>query len=502
MAKQFSGFTQQQTEVLARKMGFKGPMEQFTNYLKSDPANVAKFQGYESKAKQMVDSATEKRGFAEGGLNTTPAQVGQIVTTTPATAKTKASTTTTNFVAPNANSAGGQMTAGMITNPENYTTPVVSTNMAESTNEIISNTSGQVGVNSDIQAAQTTPAAAVAAPVATPAPQVTTSTTAPAVTQATEGFQAVNGTVSSQAQVEAATALPSSDATVQGQITKLMAQFEGGATPVWAAGAIRNANAVMASRGLGASSMAGSAVTQAAMESSIEIAARDAATFSQFELANLNNRQQARLQNAQAFLSVDLANLDADNQMNVFKSQSIIQSLFTDQAAENASRQFNATSSGQTDQFFAGLKTQVAQFNVAQKNAMEQFDTEQFNSVSMFNRQMADARDQFNATQRLVIDQSNATWRRSITTTNNENANEANRINAQAATGMTQAAYNNMMQRERDYYAFAFEAAENAKGRAHELVINKMASSAASKNAMGQAVGSLAGSIIGNILGG
>ena len=501
MAKQFSGFTQQQTEVLARKMGFKGPMEQFTNYLKSDPANVAKFQGFESKAKQMVESAAEKRGFAAGGLNTTPAQVGQVTTTTPASGKTAASTTTTNFVAPNPNSVGGVTTTGMINSPENYITPVTTTNMAASADEIISNTSGQTGVNPDVQSAVTTPAAEVAAPVTTPAPQVTTATAAPAVGQAVTGMQAVNGTVSSQAQVEAATALPSSDATVQGQIAKLMAQFDNGATPVWAAGAIRNANAVMAARGLGASSMAGSAVIQAAMESSIEIAARDAATFSQFELANLNNRQQARLQNAQAFLSVDLANLDADNQMNIFKSQSIIQGLFTDQAAENASRQFNATSSGQTDQFFAGLKTQVAQFNVAQKNAMEQFDTEQVNSVSMFNRQMSDARDQFNATQRLVIDQSNATWRRSITTANNENANEANRINAQASTGMTQAAYNNMMQRERDYYAFAFEASESAKGRVHEIVMGKLASSSASKAAMGEALGGLAGSIIGNIFG-
>ena len=63
-------------------------------------------------------------------------------------------------------------------------------------------------------------------------------------------------------QVQAATATPSEKATVQGQLSTLMADFEGGATPAWAAGAMRAANAAMAARGLGASSMAGQAVVQ------------------------------------------------------------------------------------------------------------------------------------------------------------------------------------------------------------------------------------------------
>lgn len=530
MAKQFSGFTQQQTETLARKMGFKGPMDQFTNYLRSDPASFSKFQSYESKAKQMVESAADKRGFAVGGAvtptggvvtrtgtgtgnntgvtslptppvpNTTPAQVGN-VTTTGTDASGNATTTNNSFVAPNPNSPGGLMTSDMVTNPQNYTTPVNVTNMTASQNEMVDQTSGQVGSNPDVVATTSGAAQQATTPTGLVAPQVTTATSTPAVSTATAGMSSVQGTVSSQSQVEAATALPSSDATVQGQITKLMAQFEGGATPVWAAGAIRNANAIMAQRGLGASSMAGGAVTQAAMESAIEIAARDAATFSQFELANLSNRQQARLQNAQAFLSVDMANLDSANQMNIFKSQSIIQGLFTDQAAENASRQFNASSQSQTDQFFSSLKSQVDQFNIAQKNAMSQFDVEQTNTVATFNRQMNDARDQFNAANRLVVDQSNATWRRSVTTANNENANEANRINAQAATGLTTAAYNNLMQRERDYYAFAFEASESAKGRAHEVVMQKLGAKADRQAAVGEALGGLAGSIVNSLFG-
>jgi hypothetical protein len=220
-------------------------------------------------------------------------------------------------------------------------------------------------------------------------------------------------------------------------------------------------------------------------------------------MQNLNNRQQARLVNAQAFLQMDLANLDAEQQTTMFKNQSIIQSLFTDQAAENASRQFNATSQGQTDQFFANLKTQVQQFNVAQTNAMEQFKAGQTDSVNMFNRQMNDAAEQFNASNRLVIDQSNAEWRRAVTTANNATVNEANRINAQTESGMTLAAYNNLMQRERDFYSFAFTAGENQLNRANELALAKLGISAADREAssnrtaaMWSAVGTLGASLI------
>ena len=84
--------------------------------------------------------------------------------------------------------------------------------------------------------------------------------------------------VSLQNRYKAATATPSDRATVKGQLDTLMADFEGGDTPAWAAGALRNATAQMAARGLGASSMAGQALVQAAMESALPIASADAQT--------------------------------------------------------------------------------------------------------------------------------------------------------------------------------------------------------------------------------
>jgi len=100
-------------------------------------------------------------------------------------------------------------------------------------------------------------------------------------------------------QIEAATATPSKKATVKGQLDTLMDDFEGGETPVWAAGAMRAATAAMAARGLGASSMAGQAIVQAAMESALPIAQADAAITAQFEAQNLSNRQQRAMLAAQ-----------------------------------------------------------------------------------------------------------------------------------------------------------------------------------------------------------
>jgi hypothetical protein len=100
-------------------------------------------------------------------------------------------------------------------------------------------------------------------------------------------------------QVQAASTTPSDKATVQGQLDGLMRDFEGGKTPSWAAGAMRSATAQMAARGLGASSMAGQALVQAAMESALPIAMADAQTQAQFEAQNLSNRQQRAMLAAQ-----------------------------------------------------------------------------------------------------------------------------------------------------------------------------------------------------------
>ena len=95
------------------------------------------------------------------------------------------------------------------------------------------------------------------------------------------------------------TAAPTEAATVQGQLTTLLQQFEEGEVPTWAKGAVRAAQQTLLTRGLGASSIAGQAVVQAAMEASLPIAQMDAATVAKFEAQNLSNRQQAAMVSAQ-----------------------------------------------------------------------------------------------------------------------------------------------------------------------------------------------------------
>ena len=360
-------------------------------------------------------------------------------------------------------------------------------------------------------------------------------------------------------QIQAATASPSDKATVQGQLTGLMEDFEGGATPAWAAGAMRTATAQMAARGLGASSMAGQAIVQATMEAALPIAAADAQTVAGFEMQNLSNRQaramlaaqqratfmgmefdqdfqarvsnaakisdianmnftaeqqialensraansmnmanltnnqamvmanassisqletenltnqqQAAVQNAQNFLGMDMANLTNRQSIEVFKAQSMQQTILTDVAAENAAKQFNATSENQTTQFLANLNSQIAQFNSSQANAISQFNAGQTNANREFVAKLQEQRNQFNATNSLAIAQANAVWRQNTSTLNAAADNEANMEFAKTTNGLTAKSIDEVWQRERDIMDMFFNSEESAKDRTLSLMI-------------------------------
>jgi hypothetical protein len=397
-------------------------------------------------------------------------------------------------------------------------------------------------------------------------------------------------------QVQAAEATPSTQATVQGQLASLTANFDAANPPVWAAGALRSATQQMAARGLGASSIAGQAIVQATLESALPIAQADAATIAQFESqnlsnrqqramlaaqqraefmgmeftqefqarvqnaakisdvanqnftaeqqvqlensriantmnlnnlsnsqatvmaeaaalaqmdqSNLNNRQQAAVQNAETFLQTDMANLSNRQQTDLFKAQQRIQGLFTDQAAENASRQFNATSENQTNQFFKNLAAQTSQFNAAQKNAQAQFNAGQVNTVERFNAEINNQRDQFNAQNQLVIAQANAQWRRQIATADTAAINRANELNANAVLDISKTAYANLWQHYSDTMEWAWKSAESELDRITNIAIAELDADAtaalaaankgsAAKTAIGGIIGQLGAAAIG-----
>ena len=488
---------------------------------------------------------------------------------------------------------------------------------------LIPQNTGQAGAANTAAISTAGTAAQAAAPTPTPAPQMTAAQSQADMQNALSGMEASQGQVSPQAQMTAAQMDPNSaaslaleaaqlgksqtvqaptplqvsqdqlidgsavkqgqvDATlakgeaalVQDEMADLMQDFQGGNTPVWAAGAMRAANAAMAARGLSSSSMAGMAITQAAMEAALPIAQMDAsnkqemalvkaeqrakfmgmefdqnfqtkvknaariseianinfsaeqqvalenarmaqtvdlanlsnrqakvmadaATMTQIDMANLNNRQQAAVQNAQAFLTMDMANLDNNQQMTMFKSQETANSILSDTAAENAARQFNATSQAQTDQFFAALGSQVQRFNSEQQNAMARFNAGETNALAQFNAAQENARDRFNAQNHLVVAQANAQWAQNITTAKNAAANQANRDAAMAANNLTMTAYNNTVQRERDLLAWAWQSGENARERDKAIAVATISASGGEKS--GNIVADAAGNLLGKI---
>jgi hypothetical protein len=191
-------------------------------------------------------------------------------------------------------------------------------------------------------------------------------------------------------------------------------------------------------------------------------------------MSNLNNRQQAAVQNAQSFMQMDMSNLNNTQQAEMFKAQSLVQSLFSDQAATNASSQFNATSQNQTDQFFANMASSVATFNADQSNAMSKYNSGELNALEQFNSTMKNQREQFNSQNRLVIDQSNAQWRRQVATSDTATINRVNEINAKALIDLSTGAYNNLWQGFRDDMEFSWKTSDNAQERSKDILLRKM----------------------------
>ena len=185
---------------------------------------------------------------------------------------------------------------------------------------------GNVGINAQVNAAQQIGSSVTGLSAAQ---EGTFTQINGAPTRNEEFGEIVNAVADSQQaaafteQIKAAQADPSSRATVQGQLATLMTSFDNGNTPAWAAGAMRNVTAQMASRGIGSSSMAGQALIQAALESALPIATADAQTYAQFDLTNLNNKQQRAMLSAQQRATFIGQEFDQEFQERVFNSTRI-----------------------------------------------------------------------------------------------------------------------------------------------------------------------------------
>ena len=281
----------------------------------------------------------------------------------------------------------------------------------------------------------------------------------------------------------AATGVPSTEATVQGQLTQLMEQFEDGETPAWAAGAMRAATQRMAARGLSASSMAGQAIVQAAMESALPIAQMDAQTRAQFEAQNLSNRQQAamfaaeqrskflgmefdqefqaRVQNAARIADVAQINFTAEQQVALENARMAQTVDIANLDAKNAKIMADAAAMSQLD--LANL-TNTQQANVQRAKAFLDFDMSSLNNqqqVAMFKAQslasvyMSDtaaenAARQFNASSSDQVGMFFSNLQTNIQQFNNEQANAMEKFNAGEANAISQ--FNAAQQNARDQF--------------------------------------------------
>ena len=294
--------------------------------------------------------------------------------------------------------------------------------------------------------------------------------------------------------IQAATADPSKKATVKGQLEGLMGDFEGGATPAWAAGAMRAANAQMAARGLGSSSMAGQAIIQAAMESAIPIAQQDASTVASFEAQNLSNRQQTALfaaqqradflkldftqefqarvtnaakisdianmnftadqqvalENARLTQTANLANMSAVNAKVMADAAAMSQMDLTNlsneqQAAVQNAQNFlqvdmaNLNNSQQTSMFKAQAIQQALLTDVAAENAAKQFNATSKNQTNQFMASLNSQVSQFNTTQTNAMNQFNAGETNAISKFNSEMQNQRDQFNATNSLVVAQA---------------------------------------------------------------
>jgi hypothetical protein len=307
-------------------------------------------------------------------------------------------------------------------------------------------------------------------------------------------------------------------ASVQDELSTLMDQFEGGNTPAWAAGSMRKANQILAARGLGASSMAGQAVIQAAMEAALPIAQIDAGNKQQMalfkgeqrakflqiefdqdfqakvinaskvsEIANMNFNadQQIALENARMAQTVDLANLS--------NSQAVVMAEAASLANLDMANLSNLQQAAvQNAQNFL----QMDMTNLANSQQMEMFKQQTLANSILSDTAAENAMTQFNATSEQQRDQFMTSMASQVSQFNTAQTNAMKQFNANESNAM--AKYNSQLQDQREMFnaqQYSVIAQANAKWRQDTTTLNTAAANTANseyaKNVNGLTVATL-----------
>ena len=484
---------------------------------------MVKPKGYATGGQVTLDAAQQKYADAQNALTTAQQNLAanpQDKTLVDAVGKAQAAVTSASVAVQQAQAAMtvtdskslAEMQAGATGDPMSMVTQgqAATVSAADKAAGTIAAGTGQAGAAPQATATTAAPATAAAAPTATPAATTTAATAQAGVQGVMNQTQAAQGQVSQQAQVTAAQGDPTKlsqlglqaaqgqAATVQGAPTRtldakelvsgstvdqskvqqiygnqpleaasvkdeldtLMQDFQGGATPAWAAGAMRNANAALAARGLGASSMAGMAVVQAAMESALPIAQMDAANKQQVaiesakqraaflnmefnqefetkvrnaakisEIANMNftAEQQVALENAKMAQTMNLANLNNRQAKVMADAATMAQMDLTN---------LNNRQQAQVQNAKAFLDMDMANLNNQQQTAI--FKAQQMTSTLLSDAAAENASRQFNASSQNQTDQFFANLASQVDRFNTEQNNQMSRFNAGEANAITQ----------------------------------------------------------------
>lgn len=318
---------------------------------------------------------------------------------------------------------------------------------------------------------------------------------------------------------------PVQAATVKGELAELMQDFEVyGDTPPWAAGAIRAANAAMAARGLSITSMAGMAITQAAMEAALPIAQMDAANKQEMalmkaeqrarfmnmefdqafqakvinaarvseianinfsaaqqvalenarltqtvDLANLTNRQAKIMADAATMSQMDMANLDNRQQAAVLNAQSFLQMDLSNLDNNQQMTMFKAQEAVNAILSDTAAMNAARQFNASSQNQSDQFFANLGAQVNQFNADQLNAMERFNAGEANALEQFNAQQENARDQFNAQNHLIVAQANAQWAQAIATAANAAANQANRD----AAMAANNLTMTAYNNVIQR-----------------------------
>jgi len=175
--------------------------------------------------------------------------------------------------------------------------------------------------------------------------------------------------------------------------------------------------------------------------------------------------------------------------------------MLSNQAAANASAQFNASSQNQATEFMNNLASTIDIQNSARNDAMTQFNITESNRVAalnqgndleaqrleetlnsqigQFNEQLEYNRNQFNVQNSLAVEQSNVAWRRNLNTANTAGENAVNQANAMNSFNLSNQGLSFLWQEMRDSAKWEYDAGQNANEQKTRLTIAALESQAA-----------------------